>query len=187
MSLDSASLPVYAPSGDHQSALAGAFLAEGELSVNISTGSQTSLLAQKFEPGDHQTRPFFDGRFLNTVTHIPAGRALNVLLGFTSELALAQGLALGDPWPVIQQAVAAVSESDLAVDLAFFPSPVGERGANLEYPRGQPDAGGSCSLRPFATWPITIMPARCASRPTRIGSAWSFPAAWPKSWSGCAS
>jgi sugar (pentulose or hexulose) kinase len=123
------SVPVYAPSGDHQCALAGAFLQEGELSLNISTGSQTSLLTRQFEPGPHQTRPFFDGRFLNTITHIPAGRALNVLLGLMSELALAQGLPLGDPWPAIEQAVAGVSDSDLAVDLAFFPSPVGERGA----------------------------------------------------------
>jgi len=129
LALGGAALPVHAPAGDHPSALAGAFLAEGELSLNISTGSQTSLLTQRFEPGNHQTRPFFDGRFLNTITHIPAGRALNVLLGLSSELAAAQGLELGDPWPVIQQAVAGVTESDLAVDLAFFPSPVGDHGA----------------------------------------------------------
>ena len=129
VALGGASLPVYAPSGDHPCALAGAFIDARELSLNISTGSQTSLLTQHFAPGNHQTRPFFDGRFLNTITHIPAGRALNVLLGLTSELAQAQGLALGDPWPVIQQAVAGVTDGDLAVDLAFFPSPVGERGA----------------------------------------------------------
>lgn len=129
VALGGASVPVYAPTGDHQCALAGAFVGERELSLNISTGSQTSLLTRHFEPGNHQTRPFFDGRFLNTITHIPAGRALNVLLGLASELALAQGLPLGDPWPVIQQAVAGVTDGDLAVDLAFFPSPVGERGA----------------------------------------------------------
>ena len=129
MALGGASLPVYAPAGDHQSALAGAFLAEGELSLNISTGSQTSLLTARLELGNYQTRPFFDGRFLNTITHIPAGRALNVLLGLAGELAAAQGLPPADPWPVIQQAVAAVGDTDLAVDLAFFPSPVGQRGA----------------------------------------------------------
>jgi sugar (pentulose or hexulose) kinase len=124
-----ASLPVYAPTGDHQCALAGAFIGERELSLNISTGSQTSLLTPRLELGAYQTRPFFEGRFLNTITHIPAGRALNVLVGLASELALAQGLQLADPWPTIQQAVAGVTDSDLAVDLAFFPSPVGERGA----------------------------------------------------------
>jgi len=122
-------LPCYAPAGDHQVALAGAFIAERELSLNISTGSQTSLLTPQLQLGNYQTRPFFDGRYINTITHIPAGRALNVLLGLAGELALAQGLELADPWPVIQQAVASVDGTDLAVDLAFFPSPVGQRGA----------------------------------------------------------
>jgi sugar (pentulose or hexulose) kinase len=129
LALGGSALPCYSPTGDHQTALAGAFLAEHELSLNISTGSQTSLLTRTLQPGNYQTRPFFDGRFINTITHIPAGRALNVLLGLASELALAQGLTLGDPWPVIQQAVAAVAEPDLTVNLAFFPSPVGQRGA----------------------------------------------------------
>ena len=124
-----ASLPCYAPTGDHQCALAGAFIAERELSLNISTGSQTSLLTTGLELGRYQTRPFFDGRFINTITHIPAGRALNVLLDLAGELAVAQGLQLADPWPTIQQAVAGITDSDLAVDLAFFPSPVGQRGA----------------------------------------------------------
>jgi sugar (pentulose or hexulose) kinase len=127
--LGGVSLPCYAPTGDHPCALAGAFLAERELSLNISTGSQASLLTAELKLGNYQTRPFFDGRFLNTITHIPAGRALNVLLGLAGELATAQGLQLADPWPTIEQAVAGVADSDLGVDLAFFPSPVGQRGA----------------------------------------------------------
>jgi sugar (pentulose or hexulose) kinase len=123
------SLPCYAPVGDHQCALAGACLDYRELSLNVSTGSQASLLTAQFSPGPYQTRPYFDGRFLNTITHIPAGRSLNVLLGLTSELASAQNIKLNDPWPVIEQAVAAVTDTDLAVDLAFFPSPVGQRGS----------------------------------------------------------
>jgi hypothetical protein len=115
--------------GDHQCALAGAFLGPRELSLNIATGSQVSLLTPQLQLGDYQTRPFFDGQFLNTITHIPAGRSLNVLLGLLAELAAAEGLQLGDPWTTIQQAVAGVAGTDLAVDLAFFPGPVGERGA----------------------------------------------------------
>ena len=122
-------LACYPAVGDHQCALAGAFIGEHELSLNISTGSQASLLTPRLEPGDYQTRPYFDGRFLNTITHIPAGRALNVLLGLLGGLAAAQNIPLDDPWPAIQQAAAAVGDTDLAVDLAFFPSPMGERGA----------------------------------------------------------
>lgn len=122
-------LPCYAPVGDHQCALAGAGLDYGELSLNISTGSQASLLTPGLETGDYQTRPYFDRRYLNTITHIPAGRALNVLLALLDELPTAQGRPLDDPWAYLQQAAAAASDTDLGVDLAFFPSPVGERGA----------------------------------------------------------
>lgn len=123
------SVPCYAPVGDHQCALVGAFIGYHELSLNISTGSQASLLTPQLELGNYQTRPFFDGRFLNTITHIPAGRSLNVLLDLLGELAAAQHLKLDDPWSYIQQATSAVADTDLTVDLAFFPSPVGERGA----------------------------------------------------------
>jgi sugar (pentulose or hexulose) kinase len=123
------SLPCYAPVGDHQCALSGAFIGEHELSLNISTGSQASLLTPHLDLGNYQTRPFFDGQFLNTISHIPAGRSLNVLLGLLGELAAAQQIKLEDPWSYIQQAASTVANADLTVDLAFFPSPVGERGA----------------------------------------------------------
>jgi sugar (pentulose or hexulose) kinase len=123
------SLLCYAPLGDHQCALAGAGLGPRELSLNISTGSQASLLTPKLELGNYQTRPFFDGRFLNTITHIPAGRSLNVLLGLLGELAEAQHVRLEDPWSYIQQVTSAIPDTDLTVDLAFFPGPAGERGA----------------------------------------------------------
>ncbi|MBI5877419.1 MAG: hypothetical protein HZB53_07195 [Chloroflexi bacterium] len=96
---------------------------------NISTGSQASRLAPRAAPGPYQVRPFFDGMFLNTITHIPAGRSLNVLLGLLNELASAQQMPAADPWPVINRAVAETPETDLAIDLAFFPGPLGERGA----------------------------------------------------------
>jgi hypothetical protein len=61
-----------------------------ELSVNISAGAQASLLTSRFQPGGYQTRPYFDGLYLNTVTHIPAGRSLGILLDLLCELAKAQ-------------------------------------------------------------------------------------------------
>ncbi|MCB0105275.1 MAG: hypothetical protein KDE53_05190 [Caldilineaceae bacterium] len=120
-------LPWYAPVGDHQCALVGALLGENELSLNISTGSQVSLLTDRWIAGDYQTRPFFDGRFLNTVTGIPAGRALNHLVDLIAEWGKAQG-STADPWTFIAQVVAAVEESDLDVNLSFFDSVGGSSG-----------------------------------------------------------
>ena len=124
----SKSLPCYTPVGDYQCALTGALLDYGELSLNISTGSQVSLLKPQAEFGNFQTRPFFDGRFLNGITHIPAGRSLSLLVKLLSELPAAQGIELQDPWPYITQAAAAVSDPHLRANLAFFNSSCGDHG-----------------------------------------------------------
>jgi sugar (pentulose or hexulose) kinase len=126
--LDGRCLPCYTPVGDHQCALVGAFLSSNELSLNISTGSQVSLLTDQLHLGGYQTRPFFDGRFLNTVTGVPAGRSLNHLVNLLTELARGQGIELVDPWRIIVEAVAAVDETDLSVNLAFYDSAGGKQG-----------------------------------------------------------
>lgn len=121
-------VPVYTPVGDAQCALAGVGLDFEELSLNISTGSQISLLTPRAEFGDFTTRPYFDNRFLKTITHIPAGRALTLLVKLLSELAVAQKLELADPWPYIAQAAAAAGPTQLRANLAFFYSACGDHG-----------------------------------------------------------
>jgi xylulokinase len=129
LSLGGPTFPVYTPVGDHPCALLGAGLALGELSLNISTGSQVGLLTRRFQGGDYQTRPYFGSQFLNTITHIPAGRALNVLLGLLDEMPTAQGHPLADPWDYLHTAAESAPDTDLQVDLAFFPTPAGGQGA----------------------------------------------------------
>lgn len=124
----SSNIVCYPSVGDHQCALAGTLLRPRQLSLNVSTGSQISVLAADYQPGDYQVRPYFDDQFLNTLTHLPAGRSLNVLVDLLGELARAQDITLADPWPYITQAAAA-AETDLAADLAFFSGPMGERGS----------------------------------------------------------
>ncbi|MBA3871950.1 MAG: hypothetical protein H0X30_22620 [Anaerolineae bacterium] len=122
-------IPCYPPIGDYQCAILGALLRRDELSLNISTGSQVSLLKPRAEFGNFQTRPFFDGQFSNTITHIPAGRALNALVKLLSELATAQGVELSDPWAYITQAAAKVTSTKLKAHLAFYSSAAGDEGA----------------------------------------------------------
>lgn len=122
-------LPCCPPVGDHQAAVLGALLQPGELSLNISTGSQVSVLTPRFRTGEFELRPYFDGGFLQTITRIPAGRALNALLDLLLELPRAEGFAVRNPWATIAAAVDETPETDLQADLAFFDSPVGDRGA----------------------------------------------------------
>jgi sugar (pentulose or hexulose) kinase len=121
-------VPCYTPVGDAQCALVGALLQEGELSLNISTGSQISLLKPALEFGDFTTRPFFDNRYLATITHIPAGHALSLMVRLFSELATAQGVQLADPWPYISQAAASAGQTHVRANTAFFYSACGDQG-----------------------------------------------------------
>ncbi len=118
-------LPFFPTFGDQQVALLGAGLEPGELSVNVATGSQVSLIAESAEAGDYQVRPFFDGAFLRTITHLPAGRALNALIGLLTELADTPPV---DPWTKIAEAVAATESTDVKADISFFPCATGSAG-----------------------------------------------------------
>ncbi|HZP02332.1 MAG TPA: FGGY family carbohydrate kinase [Terriglobia bacterium] len=128
MHLGGRRVPCYTPVGDYQAAMVGALLGEDEISLNIATGSQVSRMTPGLALGDYQTRPFFDGKFLNTFSYPPGGRALDVIIDLLSELARFQGIQLRDPWATITRAVKPVAETDLEVDLNFFPSPRGDRG-----------------------------------------------------------
>jgi sugar (pentulose or hexulose) kinase len=121
-------VPCFTPVGDYQCSLAGSLLGAEELSLNISTGSQISRLTAALSLGEYQTRPFFDQEFLNTFTNTPGGRSLNVLVDLLSELTAARNTNLHDPWTFIAQATKQIAETDLKVDLTFFPEPDRNRG-----------------------------------------------------------
>ncbi len=127
--LGRASVPCYTAVGDYQCALLGSLLGEDELSINISTGSQASRIVPGLTLGDYQTRPFFDGKFTNTISHLPAGRSLNVLVDLLCEIAGAQGGLSRDPWSYIIAAAEAADHTDLQVNLAYYPGPWGDRGS----------------------------------------------------------
>lgn len=118
-------VPCYATIGDQQCALAGALLRERELSINAGTGSQVASIAGDPNSDSLQTRPYFDGRFLRTITHIPAGRALSSLIRLLTE---AGGLSEEEAWPRIIEAVAKTPHTDLRAGVSFFPGPCGSRG-----------------------------------------------------------
>ena len=126
--LDGRSLDCFAAIGDQQAALFGIDLEPGELSVNCSTGSQVSLITPHFQPGDCQSRCWFGGSFLNTVTHIPAGRSLAVLEALLTELPRAAGLELTQSWRLIAEATETATGGGLVCDLGFFASAMGDQG-----------------------------------------------------------
>ncbi len=121
------SIPCYLAFGDQQCALLGSFLGEDELSLNIGTGSQVGILSNTCELGDFQTRPYFDGKFLKTITHLPAGRALNSLIRLFTEISAYQMDSV-TIWNYVQRQVEKTQETDLDVAISFYGGPFGDKG-----------------------------------------------------------
>jgi len=127
--------PCFASVGDQQCALEGALLSEGELSVNVGTGAQVSTITGSIPPafaGPGQVRPYFEGRFLRTITHLPGGRSLDALLGLLTELG---GIPEQDAWPMVEAAVAGLPATDLRASLAFHAGPCGSAGSSRIFTR----------------------------------------------------
>jgi hypothetical protein len=84
-----------------------------------------AMLSDSVPPVGHQTRPYFGGRYLQTITHIPAGRALSALVSLLTELGeVDEDLA----WRRIGKALDSVPATDLRAAIAFFPGPCGTSG-----------------------------------------------------------
>lgn len=127
----SSGLDVHPALGDQQTALFGANLGPGELSINASTGAQVSQLKSRFQPGNCQSRAFFDDWVLETITHIPAGRSLHALVELLMECGRGSGQPDFDPWAYIRktQDPHLVYGHPPQVELSFFQSALGDRGA----------------------------------------------------------
>jgi sugar (pentulose or hexulose) kinase len=127
ISLSGRSVPVLVPIGDQQSALYGAELGPDELSINIGTGSQLAVLSAETSHDGVQVRPYVDGDFIATITHIPAGRSLTALVRLLTELS--GGPPTAETWDAVLQAAERAPERQVTVDLSFFPCATGARGS----------------------------------------------------------
>jgi len=117
-------VPIHAGVGDHQCSVLGAGVTGPDVaSVNLGTGSQVGLVDGPLNDAVEH-RPFFDGRHLSAVTHIPSGRALNEFVGFLQQAA-SFGRDAQDVAPDMWQALARITPQQVAdaaldVNLAVF-------------------------------------------------------------------
>jgi xylulokinase len=72
--------PIYTGIGDQQASLLGAGLSDSNLVINIGTGGQVAALLSVNSNPTFKVRPFFNGQFISTRTHLPAGRFISSLV-----------------------------------------------------------------------------------------------------------
>lgn len=118
---------VYPAVGDQQAALLGAGLMDDqEISFNLGTGAQVSRLIDTPQFGDgYQIRPYFGGKYIKTIPHLPSGRALNVYIRFIEDIFNQFHMQLDKDkiWEVLLDS-AKVGKSGLICDMSFFENPI---------------------------------------------------------------
>lgn len=119
------SIPMFPDYGDQQVSIMGCMPLIGCGIANIATGAQVVLVTDRFIPGDYELRPYFEGKYLMTISNMPAGRGLDVLINFFRETALrltGQELSIADTWRKIDHDFQLGNES-LSVDMSFYATP----------------------------------------------------------------
>lgn len=121
-------VPVYVGVGDHQCAVLGAANLPGQtLSLNLGTGSQVSVIDGRATAPELETRPYFDTHLLQTITHIPAGRALATHLDFLGQVR--GGADSREFWAMLAALdQAALDQASLGFGLSLFKSARGYDG-----------------------------------------------------------
>ena len=70
---------VWTPVGDQQASVAGSGLVRDEYLLNLGTAAQACTLSEEEVYGDYESRPYFDGRTLCTITGLTGGRDYQAL------------------------------------------------------------------------------------------------------------
>lgn len=80
-------IPVYPDIGDHQASVLGSLAdATNEAIVNMGTAGWISRVSDAYRIGEWELRPYFDGRYLPTITKLPGGRNMAVLVRFIADV-----------------------------------------------------------------------------------------------------
>lgn len=106
--------PVYCGFGDLQCSLYGSRLKAHQLSINIGTGSQISIINDTIYKKT-ENRNYFDNLYLNTITHIPSGRSLNTFINFLNQINKQDYFSILNNISMKQ-----ILNSDLNIDLNVF-------------------------------------------------------------------
>lgn len=123
-------IPVFPDYGDQQVSILGSGATGREAVVNIATASQVSRNTGTFAPGPYEIRPYFEGTYLNTISNMPGGRNLAVLIRFLagSASAVCGGrITEQTVWKAVRQRVERARKREdpaagLRVDTLFYPT-----------------------------------------------------------------
>ncbi|CAN2168728.1 XylB Sugar (pentulose and hexulose) kinases [Candidatus Nanopelagicaceae bacterium] len=78
-------IKVYVGIGDQQASLLGVGITSDAFVINAGTGGQVARLLPSYQESNYKIRPYFDGQYIETITHIPSGRYISSFLQFLTQ------------------------------------------------------------------------------------------------------
>lgn len=118
------SIPVLPDYGDQQVSVLGSMAKKGEVVLNMGTAGQLCYLTDQFTPGSYEIRPYFSEEYLYTISNMPSGRNLDVLIRFIQNcMEEVSGVRISEAeiWKRINESFHYVN-TDLQVDSLFYPT-----------------------------------------------------------------
>jgi sugar (pentulose or hexulose) kinase len=128
-------IPVYPDYGDQQVSIAGACASTDDAVINIATACQLSRNTENYIPGPYEIRPYFERSYINTISNMPGGRNLAVLIQFFKEgiqLFTGQKIAERELWDTISKTLPAEAEG-LKTELYFYPTNEHLQGGSISH------------------------------------------------------
>lgn len=119
------SLKVHPDYGDMQIAIMGSGICEGDVVVNVATGAQVIRYDREFLPGEYEIRPYFEKSYLYTISNMPSGRNLDVLIQFMKETVhkiSGEEISAQNVWKTVHEAELC-KDDDLRVETSFYRNP----------------------------------------------------------------
>ena len=117
--------------GDYQAALLGAGIERAnDISFNLGTGAQVSVISDQISFSEtHQVLPFFNGKYLNRIPHLPSGRALNVYFRFFKSVLNSFDINPDDSfiWDKINNSINDALPNEMMCSMSFFENPIENR------------------------------------------------------------
>ena len=128
---DGQRIAVYPDTGDVQTCIHGGGAQEGDVAVNMATAGQVCMLHRtasigRGDPRYYEIRPHFDGLYCHTISRMPSGRNMEVLVELLSDIGdkvFGQKLSVAEIWKRLGSCGSSDDTQGLTVDTSFYETP----------------------------------------------------------------
>ncbi|MDO5377302.1 MAG: FGGY family carbohydrate kinase, partial [Clostridia bacterium] len=124
-------IAVYPDVGDVQASVCGSGAGAGDVVVNMGTAGQVVMLHAaagigRGDPRYYEIRPYFDGLYCHTISRMPSGRNLDVLVELVRQIGesvFGQKVSLAEVWQRLGSCGQSADSHGLSVDTSFYETP----------------------------------------------------------------